>query len=99
MIVCAAHLEEESMFEFLKRVRDSEVHRNVRFLVLSLSAGDAGSRLDRSTARAGILLGADSYVIMPVFDPGLLLVHLERLRPRVPTLQQSATADEKRRAE
>lgn len=99
VIVCAAHLEEESMFEFLKRVRESDVHCNVRFLVLSLGAGQAGSRLDRSAARAGILLGADSYLIMPVFDPGTLLDHLRRLRPPVPMLQQSASPDEKRRAE
>jgi hypothetical protein len=53
VIVCAAHLEEESMFEFLRRV----------------------------------------------FHPGMLLANLEKLRPRVPMLQQSATADEQRRAE
>jgi CheY-like chemotaxis protein len=99
VIVCAAHLEEESMFEFLRRVRDSDVHRNVRFLVLSLSAGEVGSRLDRTTARAGTLLGADSYLVMPVFHPGVLLAHLRQLRPRVPVLQQSARADEERGAE
>jgi CheY-like chemotaxis protein len=99
VIVCAAHLEEESMFEFLRRVRDSEIHKDVSFLILSLAAGETGSRLDRSAARAGILLGADSYLIMPVFDPVVLLEHVQRLRPRVPLLQQSANADEKRRAQ
>jgi CheY-like chemotaxis protein len=94
VIVCAAHLEEESMFEFLKRVRDSEVHRNVGFLVLSLSASEVGARLDRTAARAGMLLGADSYLVMPVFHPGVLLAHLRQLRPRVPVLEQAARADE-----
>jgi CheY-like chemotaxis protein len=99
VIVCAAHLEEESMFEFLRRVREREVHQDVSFLILSLAAGETGSRLDRSAARAGILLGADSYVIMPVFDPVVLLEHVRRLRPRVPLLQQSATEEEERRAQ
>src|SRR5688500_14664336 len=31
VIVCAAHLEQESMFNFLKAVRDSHVHRNSKF--------------------------------------------------------------------
>ena len=99
VIVCAAHLEEESVFEFLRRVRDSEVHRNASFLILSLEPGAAGARLDRSAASAGMLLGADSYAVMPVFDPGELIAHIKKLQPRVPMLQQSATAEEKRRAE
>lgn len=99
VIVCAAHLEEESMFDFLKRVRDSEAHRHTRFLILSLHPGQVGARLDRSAASVGLLLGADSYAIMPAFDAGQLISHIQRLQPRVPTLQRAATPEEKRRAE
>ena len=99
VIVCAAHLEEESMFEFLKRVRDSKVHGDAKFLILSLEPGALGSRLDVSTARAGLALGADTYVIMPVFDPQELVARIKKLQPAVPLLQQSATQEEKRRSE
>lgn len=99
VIVCAAHLEEESMFEFLKGVRDSEVHRNAKFLILALEPGAAGLRLASSTARAGMVLGADTYVIMPVFDALELVAEIKKLQPSVPMLQQSVTAEEKRRAE
>jgi len=99
VIVCAAHLQEESMFEFLKGVRDDVVHRNVNFLILSLSPGEIGARLDRSATRAGMLLGADAYAIMPIFDPSALIAHIKSLQPRVPMLQQSATLEEKRRSE
>lgn len=99
VIVCAAHLEEESMFEFLKGVRDNEVHRNASFLILSLNPGEAGARLDRNATRAGMLLGADDYAIMPTFDPSALIAHIKKLQPRVPMLQQSATPEEKRRSE
>jgi len=97
VIVCAAHLEEESMFEFLKGVRESEQHRNSGFLILSLEPGVVGGRLDRSTARAGIVLGADAYLMMPVFDPDELVSQIGKRRPPVPVLQQSSTADEKSR--
>ena len=93
VIVCAAHLEEESMFEFLKGVRDSEIHQKTMFLILSLEPGAVGAQVDRSTARTGRQLGADAYVIMPVFDPHELVAQIRKLQPAVPVLQQSANTD------
>ena len=99
VIVCAAHLEEESMFEFLQGVRDSDVHRNAKFLILSLAPGALGARLHVSTASAGLALGADTYVNMPVFDPHELVARIKKLQPSIPMLQQSGTEEEKRRSE
>ena len=99
VIVCAAHLEEESMFQFLKSVRDDEIHQNSAFLILSLEPGSVGAQVDLSTARAGMALGADGYLIMPEFDPAELIAQIEKLKPAVPLLQQSTTAEEKRKAE
>lgn len=99
VIVCAAHLEEESMFQFLKDVRDNEKHGDAAFLILSLEPGEAGARMDRSSERAGMLLGADGYLVMPVFDAAELVAQIEKHQPRIPMLQQSATEKEKREAE
>jgi CheY-like chemotaxis protein len=99
VIVCAAHLEEESMFEFLQHVRDDEIHQNTAFLILSLEPGSVGVQVDLSTARAGISLGANGYLIMPEFDPAELVAQIEKLKPAVPLLQQSPSAEEKRKAE
>ncbi len=99
VIVCAAHLEQENMFKFLKSVRASEVHRNSKFLILALEPGAHGARMDRSTKRAGIALGADAYVIMPVFDPAELIRQIQQLQPETPGLQQSPEEVEKRRSE
>lgn len=99
VIVCAAHLEEESMFQFLKDVRANEKHGKVAFLILSLEPGTSGARMDRSTERAGMLLGADGYLVMPVFDATELVAQIQKLQPAIPVLQQSATDKEKRDAE
>ena len=99
VIVCAAHLEEESMFKFLKDVRDNDIHQKAAFLILSLEPGIIGAKLDRSTARAGIALGADGYLVMPLFDAAELITQIQKLQPDIPMLQQSATAEEKHLAE
>lgn len=87
------------MFKFLKDVRDNETHKNVAFLILSLEPGAIGARVDRSAARTGISLGANGYLIMPVFDASELIAQIQQLQPDTPMLQQAASAEEKRLAE
>ncbi|MES2644542.1 MAG: response regulator [Myxococcota bacterium] len=99
VIVCAAHLETESVFAFLQHVRGHALHAKSMFLILSLESGQHGAYLDRGAARAGMALGANAYVVMPVFDEKALIAQIRQLQPDVPTLQQSATPDEKRTAE
>jgi CheY-like chemotaxis protein len=99
VIVCAAYLEGESMFEFLKSVRDNKIHSAAMFLILSLDPGATGARLDRSTRSAAMALGADGYVIMPTFDPCELVAQIRHLQPNIPMLQQCDTPAEKRRSE
>lgn len=91
VIVCAAHLEDESMFAFLHGVRtsDNPLHRNAAFLILSLESGKIGSHIDKSTAATGLALGANDFVQMPIFDAYLLEQHLRQLLPSVPILQQT----------
>jgi CheY-like chemotaxis protein len=86
VIVCAAHLREESVFEFLRGVRESEAHRHVAFLLLSLEPTENARGLHHSTAYAARALGADSYAVMPVFDSHELVALIEKLHPPVPQL-------------
>lgn len=92
VIVCAAHLEHESMFEFLHGVRSNALHRDAAFLILSLAPSKTGSRFDESAAATGLALGASAFVPMPVFDVRVLVDHIRRLRPEVPALQQAGTS-------
>jgi CheY-like chemotaxis protein len=93
VIVCAAHLEDESMLEFLQAVRVSEHHRDTVFVILSLEPNAAAAQLDRSTRQAGMLLGADAYLEMPRFDPEELIAQIRHLQPAVPTLQSAKDDD------
>ena len=87
------------MFKFLKDVRDNETHKDAAFLILSLEPSAIGARMDRSTALAGIALGANAYSIMPLFDAAELVALIQKLQPDIPMLQQSTTEEEKRLAE
>ena len=99
VIVCAPHLEDGSMFEFLQDVRNSKRHRNAKFIILSLAPGAMSARLHSSTASAGVALGADAYCNMPAFDLAKLVALIKKLEPPVPMLQQAGPARGERRAE
>jgi CheY-like chemotaxis protein len=89
VIVCAAYLEDESMFEFLKRLRHDAIHKKSMFMTLSLAPGPIGVQLNDSTEKAGRLLGADAFVSMPVFDAPQLITEIKKLLPLVPMLEKS----------
>ncbi len=95
VIVCAAYLENESMMEFLSRVRQNPVHKNSMFMTLALAPGPLGTKLNDLTKRAGQHLGADAFVSMPVFDAQLLINEIKKLLPAVPMLEIAKIEDEK----
>jgi CheY-like chemotaxis protein len=86
VIISAVHLANESVFDFLQRVkaRDSE-HREVRFLMLCVEPSMLAMNFDGCTQRAGELLGADKYILMPEFDADRLMEEVELLLPPIPS--------------
>jgi CheY-like chemotaxis protein len=93
VIICAAYLEDESMFEFLKRLRSSETHRDSMFMILALAPGPTGVKLNHSVAYAGRTLGSDAFISMPVFDAVQLIAEIKKLLPAVPWLERNRLAD------
>jgi len=87
VIICAAYLEDESLFDFLKQLKTNEIHKNSMFLTLALAASPMGASVNASTEKAGRLLGADAFVSMPVFDAVLLIAEIKKLLPSVPALE------------
>lgn len=95
VIVCAPHLKEESMFEFVKAVRASELHRDAKILILALKPSEVAARLHQTTESTAVALGADVYAIMPTFDANELVALIKKLQPLVPVLQQWSADNEK----
>jgi CheY-like chemotaxis protein len=96
VIICAAYLEDQSMFEFLKRLRSNPIHKNSMFAILALEPGISGARTNSSTEQAGKLLGADAFINMPVFDPVQLIAEIHKLLPAVPWLEADKLKKEHR---
>ncbi len=86
VIVCAAYLQNESMLDFVHRIRCSN-RGEVAIAILSLDPTVTAARLDRSTRNAAMVIGADAYVVMPTFDAAELIRQLQALRPDVPMLR------------
>lgn len=93
VIVCAAYMEDENLFEFLKRLRNNPVHKETMFLTLALRPGSAATSMNASTESAGKVLGADGFVSMPQFDARRLIAEIEKLLPFVPMLERSKLAE------
>ncbi len=89
VIVCAAYLEDESMFEFLQRLRLDPVHEKTMFMILAFAPGPAGVKLNASVEIAGKTLGSDAFICMPVFDAQQLIAEIKKLLPLVPALEKS----------
>ncbi|CAN5168049.1 hypothetical protein BH10CYA1_BH10CYA1_38580 [soil metagenome] len=99
VIICAAYLEDENIFQFLKRLRANPVHNRSMFMILALAPGPAGVKLNHNVEIAGQQLGADAFISMPVFDAVQLIAAIKTLLPIVPWLQKSNLEYEKERNE
>ena len=93
VIICAAHLEDESMFEFLKRLRHNPIHKDSMFMTLALAPGPVGVKMKHSVEVAGRQLGSDAFVSMPEFDAAQLIAEIKKLLPAVPKVEKSKQED------
>jgi len=94
VIVCAAYLEDESLFDFLRRLRKDPIHSRTMFMTLALAPGPVGTKINKSTEQAGNALGADVFISMPVFDAIQLIAEIKKLLPAIPTLEKEKRDEE-----
>ncbi len=86
IIVAAAHLQNESVFHFLQKVKSTECfHHQVKFVMLCADPGTLALATSPSVELAATLMGADKYLLMPKFDAAKLMEEIEPLFPRVPS--------------
>jgi CheY-like chemotaxis protein len=91
VIIAAAHLQEESVFQFLCKVRGTESHlRSVSFLMLCADPGLIATATSPAVALAATIMGADKYLLMPEFDAERLMEEIELLLPAIPRKEMTA---------
>jgi len=96
VIICAAYLEDEDIFEFLKRLRKNPAHKTTMFMILALAPGPLGIKMNHVVEIAGHQLGSDVFISMPVFDAVQLIAEIKKLLPLVPRLERNKLEDEEK---
>jgi CheY-like chemotaxis protein len=85
VIVAAAHLQNESVFNFLQKVKNSDcILHKAQFFMLCADPGMLALVTSPSVEIAATLMGADKYLLMPEFDAEKLMEEIEKLFPAVP---------------
>lgn len=85
VIVAAAHLENESVFSFLQKVKSSDcILHKAHFFMLCADPGMLALVTSPSVEIAANLMGADKYLLMPEFDAEKLMAEIEELFPAKP---------------
>lgn len=85
VVVAAAHLQQESVFEFLKQLRSDDSHlKDVPFVMLCADPGFLATVSSPAVEIAANLMGTDKYLLMLEFDPDLLMQEIVLLLPIVP---------------
>ncbi len=95
LIISATHLQSESVFDFLRRVKSQDsAHRNVPFVMLCLEPGGLARMTSDVVESVAEIMGADHYIMMPEFDAGELLRQIEPLFPPIPLKELDPTLHE-----
>lgn len=84
LIIAAAHLETENVFEFLKAVKKSKHLAEIPVLIFCTDPGAVALATSEATESASNILGADSYLLMETFDPLRVLQEIEAHVPEAP---------------
>lgn len=93
VVVCAAYMQDESVFDFLHRLRTQHDHDDSMFMILALAPGPVGVKLNASVEIAGRQLGSDAFIVMPVFDAEVLIAEIKKLLPLLPKLERHRLED------
>lgn len=82
--VSNVHLENESVFEFLKQIKGNHHHNWMQFIMLCSEPGDLAQFVNKQIEQAAYMLGADKYIIMAEFSAERLLKEIEASMPNQP---------------
>jgi CheY-like chemotaxis protein len=81
VVVSAVHLEGESVFDFLREMKNDPVHCDVPFIMICSEPSEIAVYVNEHIEQAAEVLGADKYLMMDEYDGGRLLREIEASLP------------------
>jgi CheY-like chemotaxis protein len=91
LLICAAHLNNGTVFDLLNFVKHDANRRTMPFLVFCCSQTELAKSVDSSLRSTALLLGADKCITQDVFNAEQLRCEIESFLPgrtNAPTLSQ-----------
>jgi CheY-like chemotaxis protein len=84
VIVCQTHLEWDSVFSFLRKVKAEPLHRDLSFMMLCVNPSDLARSVNAAVNDAADILGASKYLVLEGTDIHRLSKEIDALLPTVP---------------
>jgi len=81
LIICGVHLKNGTVFDLLKFVKDDPERRTIPFVFFCTSTQDIAKYVSETVRNTAMLLGADKYITVEVFDAKLFRAEIESLIP------------------
>jgi CheY-like chemotaxis protein len=75
------YLQNESVFDLLKKLKSLPQHRTVPVILLAVNPGSIASFLSDSVAEVALVLGASKFLVMPDYDVERLMKEIAAVLP------------------
>jgi response regulator RpfG family c-di-GMP phosphodiesterase len=82
IVISRVHIENESVFDFLKEVKSRDQHKDVRFMMICSNPSEFAKAVDETVRTAAEIMGVDKYLTMSTHDIGRLMKEIEAIIPR-----------------
>ncbi len=82
IVISRVHIENESVFDFLKEVKSRDQHKDVRFMMICSDPSEFAKAVDGTIRTAAEIMGVDKYLTMTTHDVERLMKEIEAIIPR-----------------
>ena len=82
VVISRVHIENESVFDFLKEIKSRDQHKDVRFMMICSDPSEFAKAVDETVRTAAEIMGVDKYLTMKTYDVEKLMKEIEAIIPR-----------------
>ncbi|MDR3615240.1 MAG: hypothetical protein P4L53_16905 [Candidatus Obscuribacterales bacterium] len=81
VVISRVHIENESVFDFLKEIKSRDQHKDVRFIMICSEPSEFAKAVDATVRTAAEIMGVDKYLTMATHDVERLMKEIEAIIP------------------